>query len=176
MPLQRLCKYIAVSVYRNLDTEYTENDILVFEKKIGVLVIYILLIPFLILFGLNFNLLYEITLSTISLAIIRYWNGGNHFQTPDLCLAVTLLTIVINPIIVNHIHSGFVYGILSVYSAIITALFGPYKRDVRNKTIIRKTIALVFCGLSYYISLYTCIAFFLLSFDLIVKNERFNRM
>lgn len=178
MPIQKLCEYIAKGIYNNLEnyiSEDIDNDILRMEKKLGVIAIYLLLLPILIFTGIYFGVLKEVIISTISLAIIRIWNGGNHFNTPDSCLLVTTGAILVNPLISHNDPPQSFYVAVTLFAIIVNLFLSPYHTK-HNGNNIHKIISCAVCILSYFLSNTMLLTFFILSFDLIYRNQRLMRI
>jgi accessory gene regulator protein AgrB len=136
------------------------------ESKIKVLTIYLLLFPILIIIGLQFNIMVQILISTISFIFLRIWNGGHHFESVDICLIFTLTFILFPPFINPYIDSKYIH-IMNYIGIVLIAFYSPFDKSSKSSDLKKKIILLILSILSPYISNILCIAIFLQSLDLI---------
>lgn len=172
MIIKKTCKYIADSVINNIENKEDNLDSKTLELKLSVIAIYIMLIITLITIGLIFGVWRQLLVATMATVFIRSVNGGNHFDSPDLCYMVTTSSIVINPVLQYWIGDNWNRVIL-VFCLMIYILFSPHSENHDDKERNHKQVILVIgIVVSYIFSEVILYTYLILITDLLVKNPK----
>jgi accessory gene regulator protein AgrB len=160
--LDRLSVFITEWLHNN--SSNTDYDKL--ENKIKVLLIYLLLFPTLLIIGLKFNILGELSITTISMIVLRLWNGGHHFNTVDICFTITLISLILPSIIVHYLFEYI--SIITIFSFILIWFYSPFDPQKDKKTLyVKKLVSLAICIIFSFISPIISTTIFVQSIDMI---------
>lgn len=168
--LKQSAIYIGSWIWNQLEEEKKEelknkniNEIHI-QNNLKIILLYISVTLTLLLFGWITNLWLELLISFLSFAFIRWWNGGHHFSV-NWCYLVTI------GVLLGTIGlASFEEVVLGAWmvALVMQVMFAPY----RSRNLLKKTISVIVCAASYFISDITVMMWFVLSFDLINWRNR----
>lgn len=76
------------------------------------------------IYGLFIGNVYDIIVALVAFAVLRFFTGGHHVSSSDLCVLITVgLVIVISQVDLNYVSSWM----LNLFSLILIFAFSPYK-------------------------------------------------
>ncbi|GAB6989476.1 accessory gene regulator B family protein [Paenibacillus pini] len=142
MFIQKTSEYISRAVYRNIDIDEDTVEIKVIERKLSLLLLYIVLFITLLIIGLIFDNFIQILIASAALIMVRLVSGGNHFIHPDVCYLVTTLVIISSPILCLVIPEKYDLFII-IFCLIGYCVYSPHDWSGSKKYWIYKTLLLI---------------------------------
>ncbi len=145
--IEKISIKLAVFLKKHVnEKDWNEED---FVKKASFLQIKIYLFLILIIMSIIFDIYFETLISLILVITIRTIGGGNHFKSADICLIVTLITVLL-PILLNYFLDEQYYKSIFITVLLFYICFFPHTQAVRKYTV-RKKIVIALVLLTSYI-------------------------
>lgn len=89
--------------------------------------------------------LVDALIGMIVFMILRFFNGGHHLKSADICILMSVSIVVIMPVIANLIHNHFEIDLyLKLISLSLFLLFAPYKKQsIRHSVLIKIILSII---------------------------------
>ncbi|MGG1659462.1 accessory gene regulator ArgB-like protein [Brevibacillus sp. NRS-1366] len=125
-----------------------------------------------------FGVLFETITVLFTFALLRFFSGGFHFKSAELCITATVLGSVILPLISKYTHFSW---LLTIISILLLLLFSPRGKNQsrifeKKHFPLLKIISIVIVGANFLIgSELLALTFFIQSITLLfVKGGEYN--